>query len=78
MIFEETTSPDQYLSFNHPKMEFNTLAIIQARIASTRLPNKVLLDIAGQPALAHVLERTRRATTIDEVVDVEATEVDPP
>lgn len=56
-------------------MEFKTLAIIQARIASTRLPNKVLLDIAGQPALAHVVERTRRATTIDEVVV--ATTTDP-
>ncbi len=53
----------------------NTLAIIQARIASTRLPNKVLLEIAGQPALAHVVERTRRAKTIDEVVV--ATTTDP-
>ncbi len=56
-------------------MIFNTLAIIQARIASTRLPNKVLLDIAGQPALAHVVERTRRAKTIDQVVV--ATTTDP-
>ena len=56
-------------------MPLNTLAIIQARIASTRLPNKVLLDIAGQPALAHVVERTRRAKTIDEVVV--ATTTDP-
>lgn len=56
-------------------MAFNTLAIIQARIASTRLPNKVLLDIAGQPALTHVVERTRIAKTVDEVVV--ATTTDP-
>jgi spore coat polysaccharide biosynthesis protein SpsF len=42
---------------------------------SSRLPRKVLLDIAGQPALAHVVERTRRAKTIDEVVV--ATTTDP-
>lgn len=56
-------------------MEPKTIAIIQARTSSSRLPNKVLLDIAGQPALAHVVERTRRANTIDEVVV--ATTTDP-
>lgn len=52
-----------------------TLAIIQARMASSRLPNKVLLDIAGKPMLAHVLERTRLAQTVDTVVV--ATTTDP-
>jgi spore coat polysaccharide biosynthesis protein SpsF len=56
-------------------MEPKTIAIIQARMSSSRLPNKVLLDIAGQPALAHVVERTRRAKTIDQVVV--ATTTDP-
>src|SRR5574338_858206 len=45
-----------------------TAAIIQARMGSSRLPGKVLLDIAGQPMLARVIERARRASTIDEVV----------
>ncbi len=45
-----------------------TIAIIQARTSSSRLPNKVLLDIAGQPMLAHVVERTRRAKRVDQVV----------
>lgn len=44
------------------------VAIIQARMSSSRLPGKVLLDIAGQPMLAHVVERTRLAQTIDQVV----------
>ncbi len=44
------------------------VAIIQARMASTRLPGKVLVDIAGQPMLARVVERTRRARTVDTVV----------
>lgn len=37
-------------------------------MAASRLPNKVLLDIAGQPMLARVVERVRRAKTVDEVV----------
>ena len=45
-----------------------TLAIIQARVASSRLPGKVLLDIAGQPMLARVVERARRAKDLDGVV----------
>ena len=44
-----------------------TLAIIQARMNSSRLPGKVLLDIAGKPMLAHVVERTRLAKSVDEV-----------
>ena len=44
------------------------VAIIQARIGSTRLPDKVSADIAGQPMLAHVVNRTRRAKALDAVV----------
>jgi spore coat polysaccharide biosynthesis protein SpsF len=45
-----------------------TVAIIQGRMGSSRLPGKVLLDIAGKPMLQHVIERTRRAQTLDAVV----------
>lgn len=37
-------------------------------MGSSRLPGKVLLDIGGQPMLSRVVERTRRATTVDQVV----------
>ena len=49
-------------------MQPRTLAIIQARMSASRLPGKVLLDIAGEPMLVRVVERTRRAKTIHEVV----------
>lgn len=48
----------------HPKI----IAIIQARVSSSRLPYKVLLDIAGQPMLSRVYQRTRQAELIDDVV----------
>jgi spore coat polysaccharide biosynthesis protein SpsF len=40
------------------------IAIIQARMGSTRLPGKVLMDLGGITVLAHVLRRTCRATLI--------------
>jgi len=46
----------------------NVTAIIQARMASTRLPGKVLADIAGQPMLARVCGRVVQAETVDRVV----------
>ena len=49
-------------------MKSKTTAIIQARVTSSRLPGKVLIDIAGDPALVHVVERTSRASTVDEVI----------
>lgn len=50
------------------------VAIIQARMDSTRLPGKVLLDIDGQPMLAWVVERTAMAKSVDEVVIATSTE----
>ncbi len=44
------------------------VAIIQARMGSTRLPGKVLMALAGEPMLARVVNRTRRAGTLDEVI----------
>lgn len=50
------------------------VAIIQARMDSTRLPDKVMLDIAGYPMLVRVVERTRRAKTVDAVVVATSTD----
>jgi 3-deoxy-manno-octulosonate cytidylyltransferase (CMP-KDO synthetase) len=44
------------------------VAVIPARLASTRLPRKMLREIAGEPLLARVYEGVRRCATLDEVV----------
>ena len=44
------------------------IAIIPARLASTRLPNKPLLDIAGKPMILWVYERTSRADSVERVM----------
>jgi len=44
------------------------IAIIPARLASTRLPRKVLRAIAGRPMLAHVVEAARRCPQLTEVI----------
>lgn len=44
-----------------------TVAIIQARTGSTRLPNKIFTPILQQPVLLHVAERLRRARTLDRI-----------
>jgi 3-deoxy-manno-octulosonate cytidylyltransferase (CMP-KDO synthetase) len=41
---------------------------IPARIASTRLPRKVLLDLGGKPVVQHVWERARQVRQADRVV----------
>lgn len=53
----------------------NVVAFIQARVNSTRLPGKVLLDIAGKPMLTRVVERTKLAESISSIVV--ATTTDP-
>ena len=44
------------------------VAIIPARLASTRLPRKILRDIAGKPMLAWVYEAARASKLLNEVI----------
>jgi 3-deoxy-manno-octulosonate cytidylyltransferase (CMP-KDO synthetase) len=46
----------------------STLAVIPARLASTRLPRKVLRDIAGKPMLQWIVEAVLAAPQLDRVV----------
>ena len=51
------------------------VAIVQARMSSTRLLGKVLMPLAGRPVLAHVVNRIRHCKTIEQIVV--ATSTDP-
>src|SRR4030067_451542 len=42
--------------------------IIPARYGSTRLPGKILADIAGKPMIQHVYERARKSRSLDRLV----------
>jgi glutamate-1-semialdehyde 2,1-aminomutase/spore coat polysaccharide biosynthesis protein SpsF len=46
----------------------NRVAIIQARMGSSRLPDKVLMDLGGRPALAWSIAAARCITGIDQIV----------
>ena len=46
----------------------SAIAIIQARMGSSRLPGKVLADIGGQPMLTRVVVRVRRARLLEKVI----------
>ncbi len=45
-----------------------TVAIVQARMGSTRLPNKVMRPIRGTPMIELLLARLKRAQRVDEIV----------
>ena len=42
--------------------------ILQARVGSSRLPEKVLADLAGRPMLAFLVERLKRCTAVDQII----------
>ena len=49
-------------------MDPKVVAIIQGRMSSSRLPGKILADIAGQPMLQRVFVRTSRSATVIETI----------
>lgn len=49
-------------------MASRVVGVIPARYGSTRFPGKVLALLAGRPMIQHVVERVRRARSLDEVL----------
>lgn len=54
-------------------MAFNI--VIPARLASSRLPNKLLLDIAGKPMIQHVFERAIESAAQQVIIATDAKEI---
>lgn len=50
-----------------PSDNLRIVAVIQARMGSTRLPGKVLKPVAGQPLLWHVVHRLKRSQFIEQI-----------
>ena len=42
--------------------------LITARLKSTRLPKKILLEVAGKPLIVHMLDRLKCARTINKII----------
>lgn len=57
-------------------MAVKVLAIVQARMGSTRLPGKTLIEIESRPLLEHVINRIRRSKTIDEIIIATTTKLE--
>lgn len=49
-------------------MSGRTALILQARMGSTRLPGKSLMDLAGAPLVSRILERVVRCQNVDDIV----------
>lgn len=53
---------------SHPAAGSRALIVIPARLASTRLPRKLLLDETGKPLIQHTYEGALRATRVEGVL----------
>ncbi len=58
----------QPLNWTSSSVDGPTVAIIQARMGSSRLPGKSMAEIEGRPMLWHVVQRVKRASLVDRVV----------
>ena len=46
----------------------NVIGVIQARMGSSRVPGKAMLDLAGRPLLWHILDRMRRVRGVNQII----------
>jgi 3-deoxy-manno-octulosonate cytidylyltransferase (CMP-KDO synthetase) len=62
------TPPVEDLTAQHRGRSVGVVGAIPARYASTRLPGKALLPLAGRPLIEHVYRRVKRVAALDGVV----------
>ena len=49
-------------------MQPRVVLIIQARMGSSRLPGKSMMDLAGAPLVGRILERVKRCKKLDDII----------
>ena len=60
---------------NQRKLMSNSLIVIPARLSATRLPNKPMAEIAGEPMIVHVWRRAVEADCGPVLVAADAQEI---
>jgi spore coat polysaccharide biosynthesis protein SpsF len=75
IVDEVLLDPRQWVSDEKFRARPHVLAILQARMSSTRLPGKVLKPVLGRPMLGRHIDRLKRSKMIDRLVV--ATSIDP-
>jgi|TARA_B100002003_G_scaffold174826_1_gene162676 spore coat polysaccharide biosynthesis protein SpsF len=52
----------------HSEHKTNIIVIVQARMGSSRLPGKVMMDIVGKPLLWHIVNRLKHSKLLNKIV----------
>jgi len=72
LVNERRTLSARAIATGNEKLQtgsaMQAIAVIPARLQSTRLARKMLREIAGQPLIAHVYGAVRRCSQLDEVI----------
>ena len=52
----------------HNSSSMRATVIIQARMSSTRLPGKIMLEVMGEPLIGHMVARLKHCKRIDDII----------
>jgi len=53
---------------DHSEHKTNIIVIVQARMGSSRLPGKVMMDIVGKPLIWHVVNRLKHSKLLNQII----------
>jgi spore coat polysaccharide biosynthesis protein SpsF len=56
------------MRLKHNSSDPRMVMVLQARMGSSRLPGKSMMDLAGAPLLGRILERVKRVSSVHEIV----------
>lgn len=65
---EKQLGSDEHIAGLATEASVRVLAIVQARMTSSRLPGKMMMKLAGRPLIYHILERALAIQKVDKIV----------